>query len=92
MLYALICIDKPNSGEMRAQNREKHLEFLEGYRDKITLAGPVLDADNTTPRGSLIILNLDSPDAVREFVQADPYGKAGLFASITAAPFKQVLP
>lgn len=92
MLYALICIDKPESSDLRSQNRDQHLQYLEKFRDKITLAGPVLDADNATPRGSLIVLELDNADAVRDFVRDDPYGKAGLFASITAAPFKRVLP
>lgn len=92
MLYALICIDKPNSDSIRAENREKHLDYLESHKDKITLAGPVMDADAQTPKGSLIILDMENTEAVQNFVSNDPYGQAGLFASITAAPFKKVLP
>lgn len=92
MLYALICIDKPDSDALRAENRQKHLDYLETHRDKITLAGPVMAADGATPKGSLIIVEMENPNEVQDFVRGDPYGQAGVFASITAAPFKKVLP
>lgn len=92
MLYALICIDKPNSEALRAETRQKHLDYLEGFREKIEIAGPVLSSDGATPKGSLIVMDLKDTGEVQDFVRGDPYGQAGLFASVTAAPFKKVLP
>lgn len=92
MLYALICVDKPDSGAIRAETRQKHLDYLETFRDKIAIAGPLLAADGATPKGSLLILEMKDADEIQDFVRGDPYGQAGLFGSVTAAPFKKVLP
>lgn len=92
MLYALICIDKPDSGALRADTRQKHLDYLESFRDKIAIAGPVMSSDGATPKGSLLILEFKDAKEVQDFVRGDPYGQAGVFASVTAAPFKKVLP
>ena len=42
--------------------------------------------------GSLLILDLADRKAAEEFAADDPYGKAGLFESVTIHPWRKVLP
>jgi hypothetical protein len=53
--------------------------------------GPTLGADRETWTGSLHILDLPSADAAREFVEREPYNRAGLFAHHTIRPFENLL-
>ena len=87
MLYAVICNDKPNSVAARAENRPAHLEHLNGLGDSLKFAGPFLD-DNGDPCGTLLVVEADSKDAAIAICKADPYAKAGLFASIEARGWK----
>jgi hypothetical protein len=41
--------------------------------------GPTLAADRATWTGSIHIVDLPSADAAREFVEREPYNRAGLF-------------
>lgn len=91
MLYACICKDKPDSGDIRQQTREAHLEHLRGHAGAIVSAGPLLNDDGTRPVGSLLIVEAGSLDAAREMMEADPYAKAGLFEQIDAYPWRWVV-
>ncbi len=53
--------------------------------------GPTLAADRETWTGSVHILDLPSADAAREFVEREPYNRAGLFEHHTIRPFKNLL-
>ncbi|MEE9141049.1 MAG: YciI family protein [Alphaproteobacteria bacterium] len=92
MLFAFICIDKPDSARTRAQNRPDHLAYLEGLEDKITIAGPLLTDDRSAPTGSLLILDFDSQAEAKAFAAGDPYNKAGVFEKVFINPFKQIFP
>ena len=49
-LYAVTCLDKPGSLELRLANRPDHLAYAQ-TSGKVRLAGPFLDADEK-PCGS----------------------------------------
>jgi uncharacterized protein len=87
MLYALICTDKPESLGLRKSNRPDHIAYLEGLGEALVLAGPFTQEDGATPNGSLIVIEAASLEAAREFAARDPYGKAGLFASVEIRPW-----
>ena len=89
MLYAFICTDKPGEGlALRAQNRDKHLAYLDSLGNVMKSAGPFMSEDGLEPRGSLVIVKADSMDAAREIAANDPYAIAGVFESVDIRPWK----
>ena len=87
MLFAISCIDKPDHGEVRRQNRPAHLEYLGSWSDSVKLAGPYVTEDNSAMTGSLIVIEADDLDTAKAFAAADPYAKAGLFANVDIRPW-----
>lgn len=90
MLVALIAHDKPGAQDIRAANRADHLAHLGSQPEMIAQAGPLLDA-NGGMIGSLIIMEVPDMAAAESWAAADPYAKAGLFASVTLRPWKKVI-
>ncbi|MEF2071605.1 YciI-like protein [Consotaella aegiceratis] len=87
MLFALLCNDKPESGALRAANREDHLAHLAKLGDSVKFAGPFL-GDDGKPNGSLVMIEAEDEAAARAIADADPYAKAGVFSSVTIRPWK----
>jgi uncharacterized protein YciI len=89
MAYLLICKDKKNSLKKRLTIRNEHLDYIRKFKKKLILAGPILDK-NEKASGSIIILDIDNVDDVKNFIQNDPYSKIKLFDKITIHKFKKV--
>ena len=99
MLYVLLGEDAPESLNKRRAIRPVHLARLQTLQDegRLILAGPMpaIDAADPGPAGflgSLIVAEFSSLMAARDWLAADPYVAAGVFASTSVRPFKQVLP
>jgi uncharacterized protein YciI len=92
MMFAVYCLDKPASMELRLATREAHLAHAKAHNDAIRLGGPLLTDDGEGMVGSLLIVDMPDKAAVEAFVRDDPYFKAGLFEAVLIRPFKQVLP
>jgi uncharacterized protein YciI len=90
-LFAIHCLDKPESGALRAQTRALHLDYLAGLATRIFTAGPLLDLEGA-PIGSLLIVNCADRRAAYQFAADDPYSLAGLFQSVAITAWKQVYP
>ena len=90
-LFAIHCIDKPASADLRTATRPAHLEHLERVGDRLLVAGPLLDEEGR-PIGSLLIIDFDDRKAAIQFAADDPYAQAGLFASVAVTAWRQVLP
>ncbi len=88
MHYALICLDKPNALQTRVENRAAHLAYIE-VTGIVEMAGPFLEAGQMC--GSLLVLETDSLKAAQDWAAGDPYGKAGLFESVTVTEWKKVI-
>ncbi len=89
MLISIICIDKPDSGDVRANARPTHIEYLKSAGETIVFAGAMTDDDGGTVVGSLIMVNLPSLDDARAFAAGDPYAEAGLFQSTDIRPTRK---
>lgn len=89
MLVALIAHDKPGALAVRQENRPAHVEYLK-TGDAVRQAGPLLD-DQGDMAGSLIILDVADMAAAQAWAAGDPYGKAGLFASVQLIAWNRVI-
>ena len=89
MLFALICIDKPGSLNLRLATRAQHIAYLETYKARIVQAGPLLD-DDGRPSGSLLIVDVADRAEAEGFSAADPYTRSLLFESVIIRPYRMV--
>lgn len=89
--FAIIAHDRSDAGSLRADTRPRHLEHLRSIEAQILAAGPIT-SESGQPVGSVILATFDDLTAARAFAAADPYAEAGLFESVTVAPWKQVFP
>ncbi len=90
MLFALICTDKPDSLDLRMRVRPDHLKHLESLGSALKAAGP-FTTDEGSPTGSLVIIEAADRAAAQAIADADPYAKAGLFASVDIKPWKWLI-
>ncbi|MER5172058.1 YciI family protein [Thioclava sp. GXIMD2076] len=88
MFYAVICRDKAGHLQTRLDNREAHLVYMK-ETGIVAQAGPFIE--NGDMCGSLVILDTDSMDAAQAWVDNEPYGKAGLFDSVSITEWKKVI-
>ena len=99
MLYMIVGEDVVNSLAKRLAARPQHLARLDALQaaGRMVLAGPLPAIDSADPgpagfSGSLIVAEFDSLDAAKAWANADPYLAAGVYASVSVKPFKQVYP
>lgn len=92
MLFAITCLDKPHSLDLRLANRAAHIEYARRNADKMLVGGPLLADDGETMIGSLLIIDLPDRGAADALMAKDPYVTAGLFDSVVIRPYKKVLP
>ena len=92
MQFVLYCTDKAGHKQVRADNRAAHVEYLKQNLASIVMAGPLLDDAGTGMIGILLIIEVADRAAADAFAAGDPYGKAGLFASVRITPWRKVLP
>lgn len=90
-LFAIHCIDKPDSQALRAETRGAHLAHIETVLDDVVVAGPLLDMEGK-PMGSLLIIDFPERKDAVAFAAADPYAQAGLFASVAVTAWRKVYP
>jgi uncharacterized protein YciI len=70
---------------------EEHWSYMDGFADGMIARGPTLAADRATWTGSVHIVALASVEAAREFVEREPYNRAGLFEQHVIRRFKNLL-
>ncbi|WP_312166428.1 YciI family protein [Phenylobacterium sp.] len=89
-IFAIHCLDKPASLDLRLANREAHLAYAGGFRAHIKLGGPLL-GDDGGMIGSMLVMEFDDIEQARAFSADDPYNKAGLFQRVDITAFKPTL-
>jgi uncharacterized protein YciI len=88
-MYVLICRDKPGHLEVRKANRDAHLAYL-AETGIVRLAGPLLD-DAGGMVGSMLAIEAADRAGAEAFAAADPYARAGLFASVEIMAWRKVI-
>ena len=89
--FAIHCIDKPDSADLRAATRATHLDHIRSLDNAVLVAGPLLGLDGS-PIGSLLIVDFADRKAAIQFAADDPYAQAGLFASVAVTAWRKVIP
>jgi uncharacterized protein YciI len=70
---------------------EEHWSYMDRFADGMVARGPTLGADRATWTGSLHIVDLPSAEAACEFVEREPYNRAGLFEQHLIRRFNNLL-
>jgi uncharacterized protein YciI len=83
MLWAVSCIDKPNTAEIRASVLQPHRDYLQSQKRILVLAGATQTDDGAQAIGSLFVVNVASRAEAKAFSDGDPFTQTGVFASIT---------
>ncbi len=91
MHFVAICLDKPNSLDLRLSNRAAHLDYLRRHAKTIRTCGPLLDDDGETMIGSMLILDVPNREAADAILAEDPYKKANLFSKVEVRPWRWVI-
>ena len=89
-LFAIHCLDKPASLDLRLANRQAHLAYVGGFKDQARVGGQLLDAEGNMA-GSLLVMEFEDLAAAQAFSAEDPYVKAGLFQRVDITAFKATL-
>lgn len=89
-LFLINARDKADSLELRLANREAHLAWAADYRDRIAVAGPVLN-EGCAMAGSTFMIEFDTLKDAQEWAANDPYAKAGLFERTEIIEFKWLI-
>jgi len=92
MLFMFHCTDKAGAADIRASNRNAHLDYLEAHKDRIFAAGPLLSDDGNAMVGSLLLIECADKAAADDFAANDPYAKAGLFEQVEIRAWRRVFP
>lgn len=92
MIFSFILLDKPGAGELRQRVRPEHKAYLAAVAERIAFAGPLVADDGQTMLGSLLAIDFDSRDAAHAWLAAEPFTRAGLYASTTVHAFVNLWP
>jgi uncharacterized protein YciI len=89
VIFVIIGHDAPDGQAKRKLHRQAHLDRMEPLdkAGKVLLAGPLTDG-----AGSLIVIDAQSQEEARAFVDQDPYVTHGVFARYEIHPFMKVFP
>ena len=91
MFFIVLTTDKPDSAQLRADNRATHLEYLASFGDKLVAGGATLSDDGESPTGSFLLIDVEDRAAAEAFAANDPFTKIGLFASVEIRRWRKVI-
>jgi hypothetical protein len=92
MIYIFHLLDKPDGLALRQRLRPEHKAYLGAMADRIAFAGPLLSADGANMIGSVLAIDFDSREAAAQWQAAEPFTKAGLYASVQVHAFQNLWP
>jgi uncharacterized protein YciI len=87
MNYVIHCLDHQGAVQKRLDHYEAHKAYLGAAAMKTVMSGPLMADDEVTMIGSCFVVEAASLAEVQAFNQADPFFKAGLWATISIRPF-----
>ena len=70
---------------------EEHWSYMDRFADDMVARGPTLGPDRDTWTGSMHVVDLPSAGAAEEFVEREPYNRAGAYAQHLIRRFENLL-
>jgi uncharacterized protein len=92
LIYVFTLMDRPGSAELRQRVRPEHKAYLGAVAGRIAFAGPLTHDDGTTMIGSLLGIDFESREAAHAWLAAEPFTRAGLYASTSVQAFVNLWP
>jgi uncharacterized protein YciI len=92
VIYTFILLDKPGASELRQRVRPEHKAYLAAVAERIAFAGPFTTDDGQQMLGSLLAIDFDSREAAQAWLAAEPFTRAGLYASTSVHAFVNLWP
>jgi uncharacterized protein YciI len=86
------CLYRPGGAEERLAIRDIHLEYMIHHRDRLEQGGALLARDGATVIGMFVTLKGCDPTDAEAFLAAEPYTRAGLFATTTIETLDRFVP
>jgi uncharacterized protein len=91
MQFVVWATDADDALAVRQRVREQHrarLRHPAPHNVQVLMAGPTLDESNNTMNGTLLVVEAHSAEAVRAFVQGDPYQRHGVYRDVQIRPWR----
>ena len=88
--YAVWATDREGALQDRLRVREEHRMRLRNplqHAVTVLMAGPTLDESGHSMNGTLLVVEAASAEAVRAFIDDDPYVRHGVYASVDIRPW-----
>jgi uncharacterized protein len=89
MPYIIETFDKPGHAALRAQERNAHLAFLARHSARLLASGAKLDDAGGDLGGGLYVVDFETRDEAKYFIEDDPYARAGLFERVTITRWRK---
>ena len=70
--------DKPNTTQLRQDNRPAHLDFLRENASKLLACGAKLDDEGANASGSIYIVDVETREEAEAFLEQTPSSQIGL--------------
>jgi uncharacterized protein YciI len=86
----MLCLDKPDSLDLRLATREAHLAYAREQADVIRAGGPIVDGQGAM-KGSMVLFDAPDISVAEGFARNDPYGLAGLFERVEIHAWRQTV-
>jgi uncharacterized protein len=90
MLFVVFGTDRPGSAALREEARPLHRVHLRApgrHPVRVVLGGPTLASAGGAMNGTLLVVEAETLEQVREFVADDPYVRGGLFQALEIRPW-----
>ena len=90
MRYAVWATDREGSLPERLRVRGEHRMRLRNpspHAVTVLMAGPTLDERGQSMNGTMLVVEASSAEAVRAFIDDDPYVRQGVYASVEIRPW-----
>jgi uncharacterized protein YciI len=88
MLFSFYNLDNVGTAGRRSELLSAHRAYLSRFAANMAFAGPLLAEDHETIAGSLLVLEFPSLKAAQDFIEAEPYTRAGIYASVQIREFR----
>ncbi|MFJ3900702.1 YciI family protein [Streptomyces sp. NPDC090025] len=91
MEFVVIHRDRPGSLPLRDALIEDHWSYMDRFEKELIARGPIFTTDGSTLLGSIHIVDLPGPAAVRAFAFDEPNYQAGAYRDVLVRRWRNLL-